>query len=268
MSNERPDDFLSWRRTLSQPDALPEHGLEDRELSWEKLAGRLRDKPRRRWTGYWIAAACLLLLALIPVARLFRDHPRAESLRSNAESLSPAPESLRPAAASLRPGAESLRSTGPRSTALRPAAPQNTALPRPLSVPVPAIAPPAVSMSSESARPALISRHNTLPRRPAVFAPPQLATLTTNPVTPPVGPFTAALDIQPASGPSQPPPAKPKKQLRIVNINEITRGASPAPATATREPRFLRLGTTIPDPGPSSTDDPAILKIKLSPQNR
>jgi hypothetical protein len=71
MSNEKPDEFLSWRARLSRPDALPEQGLDDRELSWEKLAERLREKPRRRRTAYWIAAACLLLLA--PVAHLFHE---------------------------------------------------------------------------------------------------------------------------------------------------------------------------------------------------
>jgi hypothetical protein len=236
MSNERPDDFLSWRRTLSQPGALSEHGLEDKEISWEKLAERLRDKPRRRWTGYWIAAACLLL-ALVPATRLFRDHPRAESPR--------------PAA---------LRSAAMRPAALHPAA-----------LPVAA----RHSAPQETALPALTSRHITLTRQPAVAALPRPTTLpkpaslTADPVTPPAGPLTAALADQPVAAPPQAPAVRIKKQLRIVNINEISRGANPAPATARREPGFFRIGTTIPDAsGPSSTDDPALLKIKLSSQNR
>src|SRR5580692_9902138 len=73
MSNEKTDEFLSWRRRLAPPDALPDQGLDDKEVSWERLAERLREKPRRR-TGYWIAAACLLL-ALMPATHFFRDRP-------------------------------------------------------------------------------------------------------------------------------------------------------------------------------------------------
>jgi hypothetical protein len=248
MSNERPDDFLSWRRTLNQPDALSEHGLEDKEISWEKLAERLRDKPRRRWTGYWIAAACLLL-ALVPVARLFREHPR--------------PESPRPVA---------LRSTALHPTALHPAAPASA---------TPAAAPPAampLDAPQETAPPTLASRHITLTRQPSVAALPQPTTLpkpariTAGPVATETGPLTAALTDLPVVAPPQPSarpttPIKTTKQLRIVNINEITRGTNPTPATARREPGFLRIGTTIPDPPGSSEDNPALLKIKLS-QNR
>jgi len=102
MSNERPDEFFSWRSRLEPPDALPAQGLDDRALSWKKLAGRLRNDPQavgglkgkspldagtplqdtgtlplsrtgtRDRMAYRIAAACLLL-ALIPAALLF--HP-------------------------------------------------------------------------------------------------------------------------------------------------------------------------------------------------
>jgi hypothetical protein len=236
MSNERPDDFLSWRRTLSQPDALSEHGLEDKEISWEKLAERLREKPRRRWTGYWIAAACLLL-ALVPVAHLFRDHSRAGSQR---------PTAMGPAAL--------------LSTSLPPVAP-------PAAAPYPAALPPAAMQ--ETALPTLTPRHITLTRRPSVAALPRPARLFSTPPITPAGPLTATLADLPAAAPPQTPPVRIKKQLRIVNINEISKGANPAPATARREPGFLRIGTTIPDAsGPSSTDDPALLKIKISSQNR
>jgi hypothetical protein len=77
MSNERTDEFLSWRGRLDQPDALPEQGLENHEASWQRLAERLREKPRRRLTGYWVAAACLLL-ALIPAVRFL--HPRSPAI--------------------------------------------------------------------------------------------------------------------------------------------------------------------------------------------
>lgn len=73
MSNERIDEFLSWRGRLDGPEGVPGQGLDDREASWERLMDRFKEPPRRkRFWGYGIAAACLLL-ALIPAARLFQD---------------------------------------------------------------------------------------------------------------------------------------------------------------------------------------------------
>ena len=45
MSDERPDEFFSWRSRLGPPDALPEQGLDNRDLTWEKLAHRLGKAP-------------------------------------------------------------------------------------------------------------------------------------------------------------------------------------------------------------------------------
>lgn len=81
MSKEKTDEFLSWRGRLDQPDALPEQGLGNHEASWQRLAERLREKPRRRVTGYWVAAACLLLV-LIPAIRLFHPRPPATAFRT------------------------------------------------------------------------------------------------------------------------------------------------------------------------------------------
>lgn len=83
MSNERTDEFLTWRGRLDQPDALPEQGLDNHEASWQCLAERLREKPRRRMTGYWVAAACLLL-ALIPAVHFFHPRPTVIALRPTA----------------------------------------------------------------------------------------------------------------------------------------------------------------------------------------
>src|SRR5579859_4025896 len=74
MSNETPDEFAAWRTRLRQPDALPEQGLADKDAAWDKLFGRLSEKPRRRLYGYRIVAACILL-SLIPAARLFQGRP-------------------------------------------------------------------------------------------------------------------------------------------------------------------------------------------------
>jgi hypothetical protein len=83
MSNERTDEFLSWRGRLDQPGALPEQGLDNHEASWQRLAERLHEKRRRRGIGYWVAAACLLL-ALIPAVRFLHPRTPATVLRSPA----------------------------------------------------------------------------------------------------------------------------------------------------------------------------------------
>ncbi|WP_431212788.1 hypothetical protein ACQ86N_45195 [Puia sp. P3] len=71
MSNEKHDEFSSWRSLLGSRDALPEHGLDSRDHSWEKLNRRIGNGPvvrrPRRHLIYWIAAACLLLM-LAPAA--------------------------------------------------------------------------------------------------------------------------------------------------------------------------------------------------------
>jgi hypothetical protein len=75
MSNERKDEFLSWRGLLDSPEGVPGQGLDDREQTWERLMDRFREKPRRRLPVYGIVAACLLL-AVIPASRLFQGrHP-------------------------------------------------------------------------------------------------------------------------------------------------------------------------------------------------
>jgi hypothetical protein len=75
MSNERPNEFLSWRGQLTAPDALPEQGVDDREQSWQRLAERLQKQPRRRGIAWWIAAACLILAFFFPASHLFRARP-------------------------------------------------------------------------------------------------------------------------------------------------------------------------------------------------
>ena len=103
MSNEMQDEFSSWRSLLGSRDALPEHGLDSRDRSWEKLNRRLRSEPAagspeepgtrgreepgtrgpeepriRRRVIYWAAAACLLAL-LVPAALFLPADRRSPS---------------------------------------------------------------------------------------------------------------------------------------------------------------------------------------------
>src|SRR5450631_2335402 len=61
MSNERPDNEISWGNKLDDPDGVSPEPWAGKDAAWEKLYSRLHEKPRRRipfW--YWAAAACLL----------------------------------------------------------------------------------------------------------------------------------------------------------------------------------------------------------------
>lgn len=65
MSNENRDK-AAWKGRLEDPAIL---GLtsSDTNALWEKLDGRLHEKPRRKKLAwYWAAAACLLLAMLLP----------------------------------------------------------------------------------------------------------------------------------------------------------------------------------------------------------
>jgi len=237
MSKERTDEFLSWRGRLDQADALPEQGLDNHEGSWQRLAERLREKPRRRVTGYWVAAACLLL-ALIPAVRFL--HPR-----------SPA-------------------------TALRPAVRQRTAVQKVAAKSLPvehavtarsAPRPTGTSASSRTELPLLSSDvpSNVLSPRPAIdsIIGPTMALAITAPDIKPAPDSHRLMALLPAA----------KKQLKVVYYNEISNPSGPSPSTATRIPAFLKFSigrSGSPESGGESAEQPSndpVLTIKLIPQN-
>ena len=206
MSDERPDEFFSWRSRLNPPDALPEQGLDNRSLTWEKLAPRLqpprRQPPHRRLPVYRIAAACLLLL-LIPAALLFNNH-QTHTARPPAP---PAPLTLQPAEASP------ILQSGPT--------PKELAKLRPLHI----------DDISSKTLPAQPTNHTLSQQTPE--AKPQDSLLQ---------PPSTYADLVPAP---EPPQNKLKtKQLKIVHVNELDNPANSAPAmtsTRSREPDLRAL---------------------------
>ncbi|HEV3324027.1 MAG TPA: hypothetical protein VG052_00430 [Puia sp.] len=250
MSNERADEFLSWRGRLAPPDALPDQGLDDKELSWERLAERLREKPRRR-IGYWIVAACLLL-ALIPATHFFRDRPARIAARHTSV---PRPSAL------------------PRSPRRQTATDQNASRRSPATThfTVPASRPPA--SRPPVSRPAADPR--LTPAAPAVASLPDRQASVTNAIlatSPALGtepiPATTVLSMA-APVPGMSPIAltpPPKKQWKIVYFNEINKSAGPAPGMITRDPGFIHFGTGSTDPGDwaSLQNNYPVLKIELS----
>jgi hypothetical protein len=248
MSNEKTDEFLSWRGRLDQPDALPEQGLDNHEASWQRLAERLREKPRRL-TGYWVAAACLLL-ALIPAIRFLHHRSPATALRL------PAPV---------------MRHTSVRQEAL---VEKVAARPLPVAHPVSArsrVLDPRIKVFKMNTFPPL-----NVPPTPHP-SPRPAADSITGPTAPPA--ITAAAitapDIKPATDSHQLMallPA-PKKQLKVVYYNEISNPSGPSPSTAARIPAFLKFSMgrsgspiTAGDQETQPNNDP-VLTIKLIPKN-
>ena len=68
MSNENHNSTHNWKSKLEELESLPGEAMLDNNLAWEKLHARLQGKNRERkplW--YWIAAAAVLFLFMIPI---------------------------------------------------------------------------------------------------------------------------------------------------------------------------------------------------------
>ena len=66
MSNENPNDF-HWKNKLEDVGSLQEETQTDKNAAWEKLYSRLGKRPRRVRGLWYLAAACLLMMVMIPV---------------------------------------------------------------------------------------------------------------------------------------------------------------------------------------------------------
>jgi hypothetical protein len=181
MSNERPNEFLSWRGQLSGPDALPEQGVDDKELTWQRLAERLQKQPRRRGIAWWIAAACLILAFFLPATHLFRARP------------------TRPNRIVLRPRAQREPATAASSHPAPATSAQSTASDNPQPI--------SHSNRGEIAPVKNIPPTNTLPATQTIA------------ITPPViPPDTVLAFINPP--PPPPPPRKPLRIVYLNELNK------------------------------------------------
>jgi hypothetical protein len=276
MSNEKADEFLSWRTALAQPDALPEQGLDDPEAAWQQLYARLEEKPRRHFF-YWygIAAACLLLL-LIPAALLFRSRtagPRP-SFGKPSGVLQQA-SATRPAkpAKPLAAGSPMARTTpaisitsvtppaGPLAPlSIGPVAPPDRYWKRP----------PRMAGASKISRvltrllPPVFGRPVRLPALPSINAAAPAITVPLPPLTTPSLPG-ARLAQQPATA---------KRSLRVISINEINNPGPAGPATALEQHNRIPFSIHFrPSGNPSGESVTALpeetdrLTIKIALQN-
>jgi hypothetical protein len=234
MSNERTDEFLKWRGLLDAPEGVPEQALEDREATWELLTARLRQRPRRGLARRGVAA-CLLLLALMPVFRLSRDrHEKPLAIRPAYRQV--ITQAAAPASLETIYPVVSGRETAKTLSASR----------RLLKAPLPRrLTPGWLSLAAHPAGSDSMKIPAGLPEMPAL-----------------VQSSVFALTIPAA-----------KKERKVVNINELNSSlARPHGTAANRNQGFLRIGSVGPaDPGDESQlkrpDETPGLKIRLTPQN-
>jgi hypothetical protein len=250
MSNEKADEFLSWRGRLSSPDALPEQGLDDKELSWQRLAERLERKPARRGAAWWIAAACLLM-ALLPATRFFRAGPAPVSARTHTRlPTAPAPRTATPLpAAALSPkrpaGEPAIRRPGPTHIS-------NSNYGEFAAIKTPKV----FHTLSASDSPAF----SVVSAVPSVTSP---TPSVTSPI-PPIASASPSVNLPPTTA-----KPRPTHALRIVYLNELEDKNGPAPSLALRQPAFLRLGIASTGAGSQAADQTPnpLIKINIASPN-
>ena len=65
MLNKKPDDPFYWKNRLEGLDRLPGTDAADKNALWERLNGRLKEKPRRNKTIWHAVAAGIMPLVII-----------------------------------------------------------------------------------------------------------------------------------------------------------------------------------------------------------
>ena len=240
MDNERHSEFNAWRQRLEEPGALPGIGLADKEAVWDKLYERLDKGPRRRIPVWiWAAAACILL-ALIPAAFLLSPrgkHPgQAVTTTDRLPIRNPATAGARP---SPKPGPVTTRTPPPS----RSANPRNQNIAR---------------NPNNSHNPNIA--YTPDPKHPAPFKPifPSIIKPSLSDTF-----FTGKQDLLHPLPPviAAAPPRPPKKELRVIHINELE---PPQSAPSTTGPRqkpgrlYIRLIPSEQEPfRPATTYEPA-----------
>ena len=88
MLHERPVEPDGWTDKLDRLDNLPGEPWTDKNAAWDKLYARLHEKPARKASPWWLAAAVFLLLVVS--ASLFITHNHKEAPPSVKINPSPA----------------------------------------------------------------------------------------------------------------------------------------------------------------------------------
>jgi hypothetical protein len=254
MSRERTDEFLKWRGLIDQPDACPDQVLDDKEATWQKLAERLGERRRNRLSGYRIAVACLLFaLLIIPAARLFQDRHGVAGVLGRRQ---PGQQLPRVATSVVRrPHAVTVTTSRDADGVARE---------------VDGIVKTSAATTSggkAASAPARRTNRNRLPLLAAIRVSPALI------VAAPPDSASQSLLSRPSQVSLPGVRSSPRtKELKVVHQNEIRGGSIPSPSVGATSSHplikiLLRSSGQQPAPASSTTEDPALLKIKLSPSN-
>jgi hypothetical protein len=250
MSNERPNEFLPWRVTLTKIDALPGHGLDDKEQSWERLAGRLRKQPRRRGIVWWmagVAAACLVVIFLLP-GTIFQARPVVHNHEAVQPPAQPQPGTRAPSRPQPNPVAGSAALPAHAEFGANSNYGDFAAVRHRVENHISAVLQTAApDIAVTDAPPVALT-----------VAPPAVAPLT-------VAPPTVAVPNSPNTPSDLAAAAPGRRQLRIAYLNELGKDPGPSEEPSFRKPAFLRLGNA----GDWAIIDNAasILKIDIFPLN-
>jgi len=220
MDNERPSEFNTWRHRLEEPGALPGIGLSDKEAAWDKLYERLGETRRRR-TPVWIwAAAACILLSLIPAAILLSPRGKKEDQPiTQAPIRNPVTSGAKASSAPKTPGnAPSVAQTNIPVT-------RAAGHPRPLAKTEPVDRPVKLSGALH---------HPT----------PPLSPVQSLKFTPAPDSFYPGRPDLSQSIPKVIAAAPPKKELRVIHINELE-PPNPSAATGGRKQKAGRLYITL-----------------------
>jgi hypothetical protein len=66
MENESHDNTVNWKNKLDGLECLPGEEATDKDALWDKLDARRGKRNNKKALWYWMAAACLLFILLIP----------------------------------------------------------------------------------------------------------------------------------------------------------------------------------------------------------
>jgi len=237
MSNERPDEFAGWAGRLEEPGGLAGQGLADKEVSWEKLHSRLGNPSRRRrFSGYRVAAACLLMV-LMPAVFILRDRKPGKGQDAVARSSGTA-------------GSPGATAAPPRGTEAPASA--NSAGLRPLLSPDLSPGRPAPARQQDLSAREFVSGTRLVQRFPYIQASRPLVKGRRQRHPASLSADTLFRDAPAVAAPPAPaanlvaapaPPAAVKKELAVISINEIPDPVAPAPPmTGKQRSTHFRIG--------------------------
>jgi len=240
MLNERPTEPDGWKNKLDRLDNLPGEPWTGKNAAWDTLYARMHQKPKRKASPWWLAAAIFGLLVLISF--LLTTHKKAPALVKNnslpVHAGSPAPVPVLPEHAA---SVAFVRQSPAESALVIKSAPLNNNH-------QPAIKPPAP-------RPAGLPPTANSPANTMAMLQTGTIPLTTN------TPLPAGAAIQ------------PKKKLQVVHINELNGPPEQdTPLAHGSNKRLFRISLPKMDMSSSASldkqgDDYDWLKIKIPIQN-